>query len=46
MTAIASQHILAINTDPEANLIAKADYLVVGELHEVPPAIAEAVPEG
>jgi electron transfer flavoprotein alpha subunit len=40
---MASKHILAINTDPEANMVAKADYAVIGDLHEILPAIAEAV---
>ncbi len=44
--AMASKHILAINTDPEANMVTKADYAVIGDLHEVLPAIAEAVRSG
>ena len=38
-----SKHILAINTDPEANMVNKADYAIIGDLHEVVPAIIEAV---
>jgi electron transfer flavoprotein alpha subunit len=32
--------ILAVNTDPEAPIIASADYAVIGDLHEVVPAIS------
>ena len=35
--------ILAINTDPEASIIANADYAVIGDLHEVVPAISAEV---
>lgn len=38
--AMGSRKILAINTDPEANMVAKADYAVIGDLHEVVPAIS------
>jgi electron transfer flavoprotein alpha subunit len=31
--------ILAVNTDPEAPILASADYAVIGDLHEVVPAI-------
>jgi electron transfer flavoprotein alpha subunit len=34
-----SKAVLAINTDPEAPIMAKADYTVVGDLHEVLPAL-------
>ena len=37
--AMASKRILAINTDPQANMVTKADYAVIGDLHEVVPAI-------
>jgi electron transfer flavoprotein alpha subunit len=33
--------ILAVNTDPEAPMVTKADYAVIGDLHEVVPAINE-----
>ncbi|GAA3839158.1 electron transfer flavoprotein subunit alpha/FixB family protein [Streptomyces phyllanthi] len=36
-----SKTILAINTDPEAPMMTKANYAVVGDMHEVLPAIIE-----
>jgi electron transfer flavoprotein alpha subunit len=33
--------IIAINTDPEAPMVTKADYAVIGDLHEIVPAITE-----
>lgn len=41
--AMASKKILAINTDPDANMMAKADYAVIGDLHEVIPALIAAL---
>lgn len=35
--------IIAVNTDASANIVTKADYAVIGDLHEVVPAIAAAV---
>jgi len=40
-----SDNILAINTDPEAAIIGHADWAVVGDLHEVVPALNEAIRE-
>lgn len=37
--AMASKKILAINTDQGANMVTKADYAVIGDLHQVVPAI-------
>jgi electron transfer flavoprotein alpha subunit len=34
-----AKRILAINSDPEAPILAHADYAVIGDLHEVVPAI-------
>ncbi len=41
--AMASKKILAINTDPEANMVVKSDYFVEGDLHKVLPALAEEI---
>ncbi len=41
--AMASKKILAINTDPEANMVSKADYAVIGDLHKVVPAISAEI---
>ncbi|MFM2183677.1 MAG: hypothetical protein RJB61_1971 [Actinomycetota bacterium] len=41
--AMASKKILAINTDPEANMVVKADYAVIGDLHKVVPAISAEI---
>jgi electron transfer flavoprotein alpha subunit len=37
--AMASKKILAINTDKEANMVVKADFAVLGDLHKIVPAI-------
>ncbi len=39
----AAKKILAINTDPDAPILAHADYAVIGDLHAVVPAIAEGI---
>lgn len=36
-----SQTILAVNTDPEAPMVTRARYAVIGDMHEVVPAILE-----
>ena len=41
-----AKRILAINTDPEAPIIANADYAVIGDLHEVVPGDRRRDPEG
>jgi electron transfer flavoprotein alpha subunit len=40
---MASKHILAINTDQEAPVMAKADYAVIGDLEKVLPPLIEAI---
>ncbi len=40
---MASKKILAINTDAEAPMVTKADYAVIGDVHEVLPALVEEV---
>ncbi|HUM68422.1 MAG TPA: electron transfer flavoprotein subunit alpha/FixB family protein, partial [Chloroflexota bacterium] len=34
-----AKHILAINTDPDVPMVTKADYAVIGDLHEILPAL-------
>lgn len=41
--AMASKHIIAINTDSDANIVTKSDYAVIGDLHEVVPAIVAEI---
>ncbi len=41
--AMGSKNILAINTDPEANMVTKAGWAVIADLHEVIPAITAEV---
>lgn len=41
--AKASKHIIAVNTDAEANMVTKADQAVIGDLHEVIPAITAEI---
>jgi len=41
MGGMGSKKILMISTDPEAPIIAKADYAVSGDLHGVIPAICD-----
>jgi electron transfer flavoprotein alpha subunit len=38
-----ARHIIAINTDPGAPILAHADYAVIGDLHQVIPALVEAL---
>jgi electron transfer flavoprotein alpha subunit len=40
-----AENILAINTDPEAAIIGKAEYAVIGDLHEIVPELTEAIRE-
>jgi electron transfer flavoprotein alpha subunit len=41
--AMASKNIIAINTDREANMVTKAGYAVIGDLHHVVPAITAEI---
>ena len=38
-----AKHIIAINTDPSAPMMTRADYAIVGDLHEVIPALLNAL---
>ena len=38
-----AKHIIAINTDPGAPILARADYAVIGDLHQVVPALIAAL---
>jgi electron transfer flavoprotein alpha subunit len=40
---MASKHVLAINTDGEANMVGKAEYAVIGDLHKILPAVSEEI---
>ena len=41
--AMAAKNIIAVNTDPEANMVTKAGYAVIGDLHQVVPAISAEI---
>ena len=41
-----ARHIIAINTDAGAPIIARAEYAVIGDLHEVIPALVAAIKAG
>lgn len=41
--AMASKKILAINTDKDANMVTKADYAVIADLHKVIPAVSAEI---
>ena len=38
-----AKHIIAINTDPGAPILAHADYAIIGDLHQIIPALVEAL---
>jgi electron transfer flavoprotein alpha subunit len=40
-----AENIMAVNTDPEAAIIQKAEYAVIGDLHEVVPELNEVLRE-
>jgi electron transfer flavoprotein alpha subunit len=41
-----ARHIIAVNTDPAAPMMSRAEYAVVGDLHEVIPALIAAIRAG
>jgi electron transfer flavoprotein alpha subunit len=41
-----ARHIIAINTDASAPIVARAQYAVIGDLHEVIPALVAAIKAG
>ena len=40
---LSARHIVAVNTDPDAPIIAHAEYAVIGDLNQVIPALAAAI---
>jgi electron transfer flavoprotein alpha subunit len=38
-----ARHILAVNIDPDAPIVAQADYAIIGDLHQVIPALCTAI---
>jgi electron transfer flavoprotein alpha subunit len=40
---LSAKHIVAVNTDPDAPIIAHADYAVIGDLNQVIPALVTAL---
>ncbi len=40
---LSAKHIIAVNTDPDAPIIARADYAVIGDLNQVIPALITAL---
>jgi electron transfer flavoprotein alpha subunit len=38
-----AKHIIAINTDPSAPMMTRADYAIIGDLHQVLPALVKAL---
>ena len=38
-----AKHVIAVNTDPAAPMMSRADYAVVGDLHEIIPALIAAL---
>jgi electron transfer flavoprotein alpha subunit len=41
--AMAAKNIIAVNLDPDANMVAKAGFAVIGDLHEVVPAVSAEI---
>jgi electron transfer flavoprotein alpha subunit len=42
---LSAKNIVVVNTDPDAPIIARADYAVIGDLNQVIPALVEALRE-
>lgn len=40
---MAAKKVLAINTDPDAPMVTKSDYAVIGDLHDILPAVVAEV---
>lgn len=40
---LSAQHIVVVNTDPDAPIISRADYAVIGDLNQVIPALLAAL---
>jgi electron transfer flavoprotein alpha subunit len=40
---LSAKNIVAVNTDPDAPIISRADYAVIGDLNEVIPALIAAI---
>jgi electron transfer flavoprotein alpha subunit len=40
---LSAKHIVAVNTDPAAPIMSHAEYAVIGDLHEVIPALIDAL---
>jgi electron transfer flavoprotein alpha subunit len=40
---MAAKNIIAVNTDKDANMVSKAGYAVIGDLHQVIPAITAEI---
>ena len=38
-----ARHLIAVNTDPDAPIIARAEYAVIADLHELIPALVTAI---
>jgi electron transfer flavoprotein alpha subunit len=41
-----ARHLVVINTDPDAPIVGRAEYAVIGDLHEVIPALVAAIRGG